>query len=198
MYNKKFMNMYGFFDQHNPVIESDFLFIAEPDYLLPLLEFSGDEGNGILNLFYQSLENNKDLKNQILEKHDLNINMFYPQFNLMLFANKFDTKFLKFLRILFLKNEILLNDLDHLLNHDFNLLYSFENEKNVFYFVHIIMNKHFSFVRNKNHQDLIERLGKIDSVEKYKTKCMYKLEEEEKNLLEKNLKYVELKIRNLL
>jgi hypothetical protein len=27
---------------------------------------------------------------------------------------------------------------------------------------------------------------------------MYKLEEEEKNLLEKNLKYVELKIRNLL
>ena len=60
------------------------------------------------------------------------------------------------------------------------------------------MNKHFSFVKNTNHQNLIERLGNIDSVEKYKTKCMYKLEEEEKKLLEKNLKYVESKMRNLL
>jgi hypothetical protein len=32
---------------------------------------------------------------------------------------------------------------------------SFENEKKIFSYISIIMNKHFSFVKDKNHQDLI-------------------------------------------
>lgn len=196
MYNKKFMNMYGFFDSSNPIVESDFLFVAEPDYLIPLLEIDQNEGNGILQLFYQCLESQKDLKNQILQKNNLNFSMFYPQFNLMLYKDKFETKFLKFLRVVFLNDDELSN-MESLMNHDFSDLYSFENEKKIFSFISIIMNKHFSFVKDKNHQDLISSLGKIDSVEKYKTKSMYKLEEEEKILLEKNIKYIENKRKSL-
>lgn len=191
MYNKKFMNMYGFFDDQNPVQETDFLFITSSENLYSLLEFTKED---ILAEFYNKIASNNYLKNQIMTKNDIQMEMFYPTYNLMLYNNKFENKLVKFLRIVFLDDDEVIN----VINHDFNKMYSLKNDRKVYNMIYTILNKHFSFIKDRKHQECIEALGVIDSAEKYKTKCMYKLENEERTLLEKNLKFLNNKLKSLL
>jgi hypothetical protein len=191
MYNKKFMNMYGFYDDQNPIQESDFLFITSSENLYGLLQFTNED---IISEFYNKIASNVNLKSQIMTKNEISMDMFYPTFNLMLYNNKFENKLVKFLRIVYLEND----QVENAINYDFNQMYSLENDKKVYSMIHVILNKHLSFVKDIKHSECIEALGTIDSAEKYKTKCMYKLENEEKILLEKNLKFLNNKLRNLL
>jgi hypothetical protein len=194
MYNKKLMSMYGFFDSENPMVESDFLFIGESNYFLPFLEIPSTD---ILTEFYNKVENNKEFKVQLMNKHSINYSKYYPQFSIILYLNKFDTNFLKFLRIIFLDDQDISHYKDSIWNHDFDDIYSFQNEKKVYSYIEYVLNRHLSFVKHINHDDFIKSLGTIDSLDKFKTKSMWKLEQEEKVLLEKNLIWVTKKMKSL-
>lgn len=195
MNNKKFMNMFGFFDVDNPTVNSDFIVIEESSFLKTFLEISESE---ILNEFYKKIESNKEFKMQLLTKNSIEFELFYPQYNVNLFPNKFDTELLKFLRIIFLEDEEINKMKNTLWDYDFTSMFTKENEQKVVNYLLTILVQHHYFVRELNHSDLIECLGKIDSIEKYKTKCMYRLEAEEKNLLEKNINWLLNKRKSLL
>jgi len=191
MSNKKFMNMYGFFDEENPITQSEFYFIGKN--LNFWLDIKNEE---ILDEFNCHINSLKDAKNELLEKYSLSIE-YFNEFNLILYPNKFDNKFLIFLRVVFLENEDLLNKIGELVEKDFSKMISVENEIKVFNYIKFILNKYYSNVKNLNHSDLIGNLGPIDTVDKFKTKSMYLLEKEEKFLLDKNINYLNKKIKNI-
>lgn len=192
MSNKKFMNMYGFYDAENPVVQSDFYFIGKNlNYWLEL------NNELILEHFNKYSAQSIEQKNELLQKYNMNIESF-QEFNLILYPNKLDNKFLTFLRIIYLDNEELLNIKEELHTKDFGVMHSVDNEEKVFNYIRFVLNRYYNDVKNLNHSDLIAEIGQIDSVDKYKLKNMYLLEMEEKNLLERNINYLNKKIKSFL
>lgn len=197
MYNKKFMNMYGFVDQENPMVETEFYVVGRN--VQNLLEFGYDDPEvSIFDEFNRYLHSSQDAKKEICQKNSLDFDFYFPEYNLMLFNNKFDLKFLKFLRIIYLEDADILNNREVINSHDFSTLYSLSNEKKILRYIKFILERHYSFVRPLDHQALISSLSPIDDVDKFKFKCMYLLEQEEKFLLEKNISHINKKMRNLI
>lgn len=191
--NKKFMHLYGFFDTENPKIETEFYMYGES-----LHKFLDIQNEPIIKQFNSYLEDSKnsEFKKNLLIKHT-SISLD-SEFNLILFTNKFDNNFLKFLRIILLDNEEITNNKEKIFNFNFSKQYSQENEKKVMEYILFLLKAYYIDIQNKNYKELISKLGPINSIEKYKTKNMLLLENEEKFLLEKNINYLINKTKNLL
>jgi hypothetical protein len=203
--NKKFVHMYGFFDRENPKVESDFYIHGQNLLNLLQIQPNSDEDETYRKFLYKIEEiTNKEnysstsqfrIKHKLLEKNNATFLGGYNEINLTLFPNKFDIKFLKFLRIIFLDNgDISEDNIGKVENHNFTNIYSRDNELKVYNFLKYILKKHISPIEEIDHEELISEIGLIDNVEKVKLKTMFLLEREEKMLLEKNIKYIDSKL----
>jgi hypothetical protein len=181
--NRNYMNKYGFFDIDNKRKELNLFYTqniielvmqdpAVQDYIM-----SGSQAEGLKQNLFKS--NNVDMSGS-------NTITLYP--------NKFETNILKYLRIWFLDESQCLKAE----GHDFAKIFSKENEIKVYKFLKVIFDKHLSLVKYNNYTDKIDILGVIDTVDKFKMKNLYLLEEEEQFLLSKNVDYINKKLNTLI
>lgn len=197
MNNMLYYMKYGFFEEQNLIKEISIPFIGEN--LSQTLKEQGIKLQyttvNILDKINQAMNDN--IKIQLLRRYNININDFLES-EIKLFDNKFDSSNIKFLRIIFLENTD--KDAEKILKHNFDTLYSRKNEKLVLDFLRQHLN---IFLDNlKKEEDYytvsINKLGNIDSLEKYKMKNILRLENEEKELIIKNIKFIENKQNNLI
>lgn len=195
--NRQLINRYGFFDKENPNKNIEIPFLLAD--VFNLFELNKEE---VFDKFTKLLENDnlKSFKNELLKKAKL-LDFENKFFKLVLHDNKFDIELLKFLRIVFLMEEDL-NDPSkkaNLLNFDFSKKFSDSNERLVLSFCIGIIDKYYEVLKGNDYDKIIEGdLGKVESKDEFILKNMYLLENEEKNLLEKNLNFLKKKLNTLI
>jgi hypothetical protein len=194
--NRQLMNRYGFFDKDNPNKNIEVPFLMED--VFNLFNILNEE---IFMKFFklQKNENLKNFKIELLRKAKLSDyeNKF---FKLTLYDNRFDLELLKYLRIAFLAEEDL-NDAAkkaNLLNFDFSIKFSDENERLVIMFCLGVLNNYFDNVKGNDYAKITGDIGKVESRKQFMLKNMYLLENEEKFLLEKSLKFLKKKLNTLI
>ncbi len=194
--NRQLMNRYGFFDITNPNKNIEIPFLME-DVFIILDVISQKIIVKFLKL--QKNEKIKSFKNNLLKK--ANLSDYEMKFSkLTIYENKFDLELMKYLRIAFL-DESDLSDEDkkgNLISFDFSKKYNDGNEKCVLEFCINILEKYNNYVKSNDYSKKIEQIGTIINKEQFMYKNMYLLEKEEKDLLEKNLKFLNKKLNTLI
>jgi hypothetical protein len=181
--NRNYMNKYGFFDKDNKRKELNLFYTR--DFVEQLIHDQAVQEFLVHGAQAQPAKENLYKKN--------NVDMSGAD-SITIFVDKFETNILKYLRITLL-NE---GETAKAVSHDFGKIFSKENELRVFKFLKTIFDKHNSFIKNNNYSHKIESLGEIDTVDKFKMKNLYLLEEEEQFLLSKNVDYINKKLNTLI
>jgi hypothetical protein len=197
MNNMLYYIKYGFFEEDNPIKEINIPFVGL-NIKETLEEQEVKQDNNINSVIEKMNQAQADeIKRKLFEKYNINIHN-YLESEISLYENKFDSNLMKFLRILFVDSNVSDKEEQKIHEHNYNKLFSVDNERQVLSFLKQHLNLFSKDLRNQNYLNLIEELGIIDSLQKYKKKNILKLENEEKNILNKNLIYIEDKLTKLI